>query len=285
MAGHVRIRPVGTLYVVATPIGNLADLSPRALEALRAVPVIAAEDTRVTRKLVSRFTLTARLLSLHAHSTPAALAQALRCLEEADLALVSDAGTPGVADPGPALVAAALEAGHRVCPLPGPSAVSCALAASGLPADRYQFLGFLPRRGAERLALLRSLADDPWTLVCFETPQRLRAALADLVAALGAERTVVVARELTKLHEEVWRGSLTQAAERWATVAPRGEFTLVLAGAAPQAREAWDEARIRGVLAQALASGESLRAASRRLAEPAGRPAKELYRLGLDLGA
>lgn len=276
---------MGTLYVVATPIGNLADLSPRALEALRAVPVIAAEDTRVTRKLASRFGLTARLLSLHAHSGPAALAQALRCLEGADLALVTDAGTPGVADPGPALVAAALEVGHRVCPLPGPSAVSCALAASGLPADRYQFLGFLPRRGTERRALLRGLAGDPWTLVCFETPQRLRAALADLIEALGEARTVVVARELTKLHEEVWRGSLAGAAERWAAVAPRGEFTLVLAGAAPQVETAWDEARIRSALARALADGEPLRTASRRLAGAAGRPAKELYRLGLDQGA
>lgn len=276
---------MGTLYVVATPIGNLADLSPRALETLRAVPAIAAEDTRVTRKLVSRFGLTARLISLHAHSGPAALAQALRCLAEADLALVTDAGTPGVSDPGPALVAAALEAGHRVSPLPGASAVSTALAASGLPADRYQFLGFLPRRRAERLALLKGLAEEPWTLVCFETPQRLRAALADLVAALGGERTVVVARELTKLHEEVWRGSLDQAAEHWAAVAPRGEFTLVLAGAAPAVAAAWDDDRIRAALAAARAAGEPLRQASRRLAEAAGRPARELYRLGLEQGS
>lgn len=277
---------MSVLHVVATPIGNLSDLSPRALEVLAAVPVIAAEDTRVTRKLASRFDLKARMLSLHEHSSPAALARALACLDDGDLALVTDAGTPGVADPGPALVSAALAAGHRVSPVPGPSAVSCALAASGLPADRYQFLGFLPRRRAERLKLLRGLAAEPWTLVCFETPQRLRAALADLAEALGGARVLVVARELTKLHEEVWRGTVAQALERWAAVEPRGEFTLVLAGApsAAEGREAWSDEAIQEALAALRAEGTGLREASRQLAAAAGRPARELYRLGLEGG-
>lgn len=274
---------MSTLHVVATPIGNLSDLSPRALEVLSTVPVIAAEDTRVTRKLASRFGLKAQMLSLHEHSSPVALARVLARLDDGDMALVTDAGTPGVADPGPALVSAALAAGHRVSPIPGPSAVSCALAASGLPADRYQFLGFLPRRRAERLSLLQPLASAPHTLVCFETPQRLRAALADLAEALGPTRVLVVARELTKLHEEVWRGSVAQALERWAAVAPRGEFTLVLAGAPPaEEGAAWSEEAIRAALDELRGQGRSLREASRQLATAAGRPARELYRLGLE---
>ncbi len=277
---------MNTLHVVATPIGNLSDLSPRAQEVLAAVPVIAAEDTRVSRKLAVRFGLKAQLLSLHEHSSPAALARALARLEEGDMALVTDAGTPGVADPGPALVSAAFAAGHRVSPIPGPSAVSCALAASGLPADRYQFLGFLPRRRAERLAFLRGLAAQPFTLVCFETPQRLRAALADLAAAFGGDRILVVARELTKLHEEVWRGSVAQALERWTSIEPRGEFTLVLAGAAAEREPAaWTDEAIQAALEASRAQGTSLREASRQLAAAAGRPARELYRLGLDAGS
>ncbi len=274
---------MNTLHVVATPIGNLSDLSPRALEVLSTVPVIAAEDTRVTRKLANRFGLKAQMLSLHEHSSPAALGRVLARLDDGDMALVTDAGTPGVADPGPALVAAALAAGHRVSPIPGPSAVSCALAASGLPADRYQFLGFLPRRRAERLSLLGPLAAEPSTLVCFETPQRLRAALADLAETLGPHRVLVVARELTKLHEEVWRGTVSQAQERWAETAPRGEFTLVLAGA-PAATEvaAWSDEAVRAALTALRAQGQSLREASRQLAAAAGRPARELYRLGLE---
>lgn len=260
----------------------MEDLSPRALRVLGEVQAILAEDTRVTRKLLTRNGLTTPLLSCHEHSRPERLASLAARLRAEDLALVSDAGTPGVSDPGARLVALAHAAGHPVVAVPGPSAVTAALSISGLPADRYHFLGFLPRRKSERRALLAGLAGDAHTLVAFETPQRLRAALADLGEILGADRTMLVARELSKMHEEAWRGSLAEAFERWTEREPRGEFTLVIAGAEEVDIEPWDDARLRLALGRLAEAGIGRKDASRRLATEAGRPAREIYALWPD---
>jgi 16S rRNA (cytidine1402-2'-O)-methyltransferase len=263
---------------VATPIGNLEDVTLRALRVLAEVALIAAEDTRVTRRLLARHGIRTPLVSFHAHSTPSARQALVGRLSAEDLALVTDAGTPGVSDPGAALVAAAVAAGHAVSPVPGASAVAAALSVAGLPADRFRFLGFLPRRAAERRAVLAELAPERDPLVIYEAPGRVAACLADLVAGLG-DRPVCVARELTKVHEEVWHGRLAEAAARWGEAGGRGEFTLVVAGAPPAAAPAWDEAQLRAALAELKAAGLGAREATRRLATVAGRPAREIYRL------
>lgn len=272
---------MGTLYVVGTPIGNLEDVSARALRVLGEVRLVVAEDTRQTRKLLARHGLRTPLESCHAHSPPARLAQLVEHLTMGDLALVTDAGTPGLSDPGPALVAAAVAAGHRVAPIPGPSAVAAALSVSGMPADHFVFLGFLPRRRQDRCALLAERVAEPATLVAFETARRLAEALVDLAAALGEDRAICVGRELTKLHEEVWHGSLGAAATRWSSGEVRGEITLVIAGAPPTAPEAWDEARVIAALDALRAEGLGAREASRRVAAEAGRPPREVYRLAI----
>ncbi len=270
---------IGTLYVVGTPIGNLEDVSPRAQRVLAAVQLIAAEDTRRTRKLLSALDIHTPLVSFHAHSSARRLQQLIGQLASIDIALVSDAGTPGVSDPGARLVAAALEAGHRVVAVPGPSAVATALSVSGLPADAYVFVGYLPRQPPDRRQLLAELARETRTIVAFETPHRLRAALADLAAALGGARTVVIARELTKLHEEVWRGSLAEAGELYRKRQPRGEFTLVIAGSSPAPAERWAAEAVREALAEVRDRGCPPRQAARAVAAEAGWPVREVYRL------
>lgn len=269
---------MGTLYVVGTPIGNLGDLSPRAREILGAVGLIVAEDTRVTRRLLTRFDIATPTLSFHEHSPEARRREIVSRLAVADVALVADAGTPGVSDPGSALVADARAAGHDVVAVPGPSAATAALSISGLPADRYLFLGFLPRRGAERRALLAEVAGLPWTLVAFEAPHRLRAALADLATVLG-DRPLLVGRELTKRFEEGWAGTVSGAIERFGAEAPRGELTLVVAGAPAAPRERWDPERVVRALEARRAEGLGHRAAAREVADEAGWPAREVYRL------
>jgi 16S rRNA (cytidine1402-2'-O)-methyltransferase len=227
----------GTLQVVATPIGNLADLSPRAQEVLRAAAVIAAEDTRRTLQLLKSVGIVRPLISLYEHNEAQRVPQLLARLEAGDtVALVSDAGTPLLSDPGFELVRAAARAGFTVQAIPGPSAITTALAAAGLPAQRFCFEGFLPARGAERRAALAALAHEPRTLVFFEAPHRIIVTLTDMVAEFGAQREAVVARELTKVHESIYRGTLAQllacaqADENFA----RGEITLVLNGAAAE---------------------------------------------------
>jgi 16S rRNA (cytidine1402-2'-O)-methyltransferase len=228
----------GRLQVVATPIGNLADLSERAREALAGADVIAAEDTRHTASLLKAAGIAKPLLSLHEHNesrrVPALLA---RLALGERVALVSDAGTPLLSDPGYELVRAAVAAGFEVSVIPGPSAITAALAVAGLPTDRFCFEGFLPARERERRAALAALAQEPRTLVFFEAPHRIAAALADMAAELGAERAAVVARELTKAHETIYRGTLRELAARAAAEAnfARGEITLVVRGAAPTA--------------------------------------------------
>jgi 16S rRNA (cytidine1402-2'-O)-methyltransferase len=275
----------GTLYVVATPLGHLGDLTGRAAELLRTVPVVAAEDTRRSRTLLTHLgAVRPRLLSYHAHSSSGAAASVLRALGEGeDVALVTDAGTPGISDPGAALVAEVRAAGFAVVPIPGPSAVSTALSAAGLPADRYLFLGFLPRKGAERARLLARIATEEWTTVLFEAPGRVGALLADLERAAGGERRAVVARELTKLHEEFVAGSLTELAGRYAGDgdAVRGECTVVVEGAkAPADPDSGDRAR--PAAARLLAAGISRKEVATLLSEWFGLSRNAAYEIAVN---
>jgi 16S rRNA (cytidine1402-2'-O)-methyltransferase len=271
---------MGTLYLVATPIGNLEDLSPRAVRILREARLIAAEDTRVTRKLLSHFELHTPLTSYFEHNKLSKLDTILGALGEGDVALVSDAGTPGLNDPGYELVRAALETGHPVSPIPGPSAPVAALVASGLPADAFLFLGYLPRKSAERRALLAGLAEAPYTLIFLEAPHRLLESLVDLAAVLG-EREMAAARELTKLHEEIWRGGLTAAQQYFSENRPRGEFTLVIAGRDPHpgAAEKWSEEHLMSALLAGSATGKSPTQLAAHLAAESGWARREVYRL------
>jgi len=271
---------VGTLYLVSTPIGNLEDITLRALRVLKEATLIASEDTRQTRKLLSRYGLRTRQVSYHEHSPASRLASLLRTLQDGDVALVSDAGTPGISDPGYALVRAAWKNGHDVCPIPGASAPLAALVASGLPADTFSFLGYLPRQRAERRRQLEAHAGDAATLVFFEVPHRLRSALIDLEAAFGADRPAAVCRELTKIHEEIRRGPLSELRRHFAENEPRGEFTLVVSGALPEAR--WSEAEVRAALRRRTRQGDSRSRAARHVAQSSGWRRSEVYRLTLE---
>jgi len=218
---------VPVLYVIATPVGNLEDISLRALRLLQEVKLIAAEDTRTTRHLLNAHNIKTSLTSYHEHSKRAKLDYLLNYLEKEDLALVSEAGTPGLSDPGYELIVAAIERRISVVPIPGASAVITALVVSGLPTDQFLHLGFLPRRKGQRQRLFSSIVDEPRTIVAFETPHRLKEALSDIEEILG-NRRLSVCRELTKVHEEIFRGRVSQAREHF--VEPRGEFSLVIEG-------------------------------------------------------
>jgi 16S rRNA (cytidine1402-2'-O)-methyltransferase len=275
--------PGGILYVVATPIGNLGDVSGRALEVLRTVPLIAAEDTRITRRLLGRYDIATRQVSYHARNAAGREPDLLAHLRGGlDLALVTDAGTPLVSDPGASLVTAWAEAGGRVVPIPGPSAVLAALVASGLPAARWGFEGFLPRRGRERRERLARVAGDDRTTVLFEAPGRSAATLRDLADVCGADRSAVLARELTKLHETVWRGDLGSLAARAAAEPPRGEVTIVVAGrpdAVASTIVGPEDLRLgREEVAGLVAGGLTRPEAARRVAARTGLPRRELFR-------
>lgn len=269
---------VGTLYLVATPLGNLEDITARALRILREASLIAAEDTRHTRKLLAHFDLHTPLTSYFEHNKLAKLDTILQALNAGTVALVSDAGTPGLSDPGYELVRAALNAGHTVTPIPGPSAVVAALVASGLPTDAFVYLGFLPRKEAERQALLRSVAQEPRTLVAYESPHRLLQALADIESQLG-NRPVAVARELTKVHEEIFRGPAREAQAHFSAKEVLGEITLVIGGADSQPAEQWTEAHVRQALAGLLADGTRPKAAAQQVAQQSGWRSRDVYRL------
>ncbi len=269
----------GVLYVVATPIGNLDDVSPRALEVLRSVARIACEDTRRTARLLARYGVRTPMVSCHSFNESKRIEPLVELLREGrDVALVSDAGTPCVSDPGTRLVRAALDAGVRVVPVPGPSAAVALLSASGLPADRFVFEGYLPPRAAGRRRRLEELRAETRTMVLFEAPHRIRRALEDMAGILG-ERQVVVGRELTKLHEAILRGTPRQVLAALAAGGERGEFTLVVAGASEPAREGAGPAgrgQIRRAWRQALLeTGGDPRSALRRAA---------LFRLLSELG-
>lgn len=276
---------MATLFIVGTPIGNLEDASPRTLRVLREVALIAAEDTRVTRQLLSRFDIHTPLVAYTDAYERQKSGRQLRVLDELtagrDVALVSDAGMPGLADPGYELIRAALDAGHQVVVIPGPSAITTALLASGLPTDRFLFVGFLPRRRADRLAVLGSLAEEPGTLVAFESPHRLRAALADLLAQLG-DRPVAVARELTKRFEEIWRGKLSDAVLHYTQEPVKGEVTLVVGGAQRQRIEgAWPADQVQQAIDLLAAEGLAPAAVARVVARLSGHPRNDVYEIVL----
>ncbi|MCG3208243.1 MAG: Ribosomal RNA small subunit methyltransferase I [Anaerolineae bacterium] len=271
---------MGILYIVPTPLGNLEDITLRALRVLKSVALIATEDTRTTGKLLNHFEISCPTLSYFEHSPPAQLERVLGALAEGDVALVSEAGTPLLSDPGYRLVQAAAERGFTVTPLPGPSAITTALSASGLPTDRFLFAGFLPRKAGQRRQLLQDLQAEPSTLVFFEAPHRLLASLADMAQVFGPDRGLAVCRELTKLHEEIWRGSVAGALAEWQTREPRGEFTLVVAGAEPPGE--WPAERVVAALAEALAGGSSVKDAARQVAQQSGWPKRKVYDMARD---
>ena len=269
-----------TLYVVATPIGNLEDVTLRALRVLREVDLIAAEDTRVTRRLLERYEIPTRLTSYHEHNKASKIPKLLDTLSEQNVALVSDAGTPGVNDPGAELVSAAAAEGIEVVSVPGPSAVTAAIAASGMGVDRFIYLGFLPRKRSERRRVLALLKEDTRTVLAFETPHRLHAALLNIRDTLG-DRRIAVCRELTKVHEEVFRGKVSEALEYFRE--PRGEFTLVIEGAGAEPSLVPDEEEARALLAKLRADGARAKDAVAAVAERTGLRKSEAYRLWLEL--
>jgi 16S rRNA (cytidine1402-2'-O)-methyltransferase len=267
---------MGTLYLVATPIGNLEDLSPRALRILRQASLIAAEDTRQTKKLLNHFDIHTPLTSYFEHNKLSKLEALLAKLNEGDVALVSDAGTPALNDPGYELVRAALNAGHRVSPVPGPASPIAALTASGLPTDAFLYLGYLPRKSTERKKVIKQVADLPYTLIFLETPHRLLESLEDLESILGG-RQIALARELTKLHEEIWRGKLGEASRYFKS--PRGEFVLVIEGKMKEGREKWAEEKVFDAIRTGIKAGKTPSALAAKLAEESGWPRREIYKL------
>ena len=272
---------MGTLYIVATPLGNLEDITLRALRILREVSLIATEDTRTTGQLLKHFEIRRPLVSYYEHNKVTRLERLLEALAEGDVALVSEAGTPLISDPGYELVRAAIERGFEVIAIPGPSALTVALPASGLPLDRFLFLGFLPRKTGDRRRLLEEVKSQKATLLFFEAPHRLRDALADMVDILGADRPIAACRELTKLHEEIWRGTLAEARREWEQREPRGEFTLVIGGAPPALN--WDQAQVEMALTKTLAAGVSLKDAVRQVTSQSGWGRREVYALAQKL--
>ncbi len=270
----------GTLYVVATPLGNLQDLTLRAADVLRRVEVVAAEDTRHTRPLLSHLGAAPQMLSFHAHSDERRIEGLLEILHGGrSVALVSDAGTPAISDPGFELVAAARAAGIDVVPIPGPSAVATVLSAAGLPADRYLFLGFVPRKGSERTRLLTRAAQEEWSVVLFEAPNRVVALLEDLAEVAGEGRRVTIGRELTKLHEEIVAGTLADMAGYYTKSEPRGEFTVVLEGTGQPAAAPDRSAEAAELARRLLAEGHSRREVAQQVATELGLARNAAYRL------
>lgn len=267
-----------TLYVVATPIGNLEDISLRALRTLREVKLIAAEDTRRTKQLLVTYNIKTPVTSYHEHNKWTKLDYILDWLNSGDVALVSDAGMPGMSDPGYELIVAATHRGIPVVPIPGASVVITALVVSGLPVERFVYLGFLPHKTSGRRQLLQSVADEGGTIVVLESPHRLRAALNDILLVLG-DRKVAVCRELTKVHEEVFRGRISQAIEHFAE--PRGEFTLVIEGKGEDKPQLTED--IEGQLNSLRQAGATAKEAIAKVSGETGLSRRELYRAWLKL--
>jgi len=268
-----------TLYVVATPIGNLEDICLRALRTLREVKLIAAEDTRKTKRLLTTYDIKTPMTSYHQHNKWTKLDYILSCLEGGDVALVSEAGTPGMSDPGYELIVAASQRGVPVVPIPGPSVVITALTISGLATEKFTYLGFLPRRAAGRRRLLETVVNEYGTIVVLESPHRLLASLKDILLVLG-DRRIAVCRELTKVYEEVFRGRISQAIEHFTE--PRGEFTLVIEGKKEKNKPLLTE-DIERQLHQMHLSGVTAKEAIARVAGETGLSKKELYQAWLKL--
>ncbi|MBN1487271.1 MAG: 16S rRNA (cytidine(1402)-2'-O)-methyltransferase [Anaerolineae bacterium] len=269
-----------TLYIVGTPIGNLEDITMRALRILGAVPLIAAEDTRKARVLLDHYNIKTSLTSFFEGNKQRKLNAILEALSGGDVALISDAGMPGISDPGYTLIRAALEEGFQVVPIPGPSAHTAALVASGLPTDSFLFLGFLSRKANERKKTLYEIHTLKATLVLYEAPHRLEATLNALLEVLG-NRSIALCREMTKLYEEVWRGDIQTAIENMETRSPRGEYTLVVAGAPEEAAQ-WDVEQVKIALGQYLAQGYSPSQAARAVAKESGWSRREIYKLQME---
>lgn len=272
---------MSTLYLVATPIGNLEDISARALRTLREVRLIAAEDTRHTARLLQHYDIHTPCLSYHEHNKLVRLERVLEVLQDGDVALVSDAGTPALNDPGYELVRAVIGSGHSVSPIPGACAPIAALVSSGLPTDAFLYLGYLPRKPQERSRLLAGVSNLPYTLVFLEAPHRLLHALEDLQAHLG-DRQIAVGRELTKLHEEIFRGRFSLARQHFHENPPRGEFTLVVAGK-PEGQPCWSEEQLKAELQRQLASGAPAARLAAGLVKPSGWSRREIYQLLLEI--
>jgi 16S rRNA (cytidine1402-2'-O)-methyltransferase len=272
---------MGILYLVATPIGNLEDISPRALRVLREASLIAAEDTRQTRKLLAHFDIHTPLTSYHEHSPAGKIGQILQILAQGDVALVSDAGTPALNDPGYELVRAAIEQGSLVRPIPGPCAPIAALVSSGLPTDKFLYMGYLPNKKNDRRRLITEVANEPYTLIILESPRRLLSALDDLLSILG-DREISVARELTKVYEEILRGRISAVRESFSTREPIGEFTLVIAGKKPEQKR-WSEAQLSQELQESLANGGSPSQIAAQLATKSGWPRRKVYQLATEI--
>jgi 16S rRNA (cytidine1402-2'-O)-methyltransferase len=270
-----------TLYLVGTPIGNLGDMTMRGLEVLKGVDTIAAEDTRHTGKLLHHFQIKTPQISYHQHNEQQRIPELISQLQAGkSIALVTDAGMPGISDPGYLLVAACVAAGIRVIPIPGVTAVITAVSASGLPSDRFVFEGFLPVKGQERRDRLQSVSGDSRTLVFYESPHRLRQTLADFAETFGVDRQIVLGRELTKLHEEFWRGEIGAAIEHYTQIEPQGEYSIVVAGAAVSHPTLSDEAIDRALIELMLA-GTSRSQASRIVAEQISQSRRYVYQLAL----
>jgi 16S rRNA (cytidine1402-2'-O)-methyltransferase len=273
-----------TLYIVGTPLGNLGDMTFRAVETLKAVDAIAAEDTRHTGRLLHHFAIPTPQISYHSHNWRKRIPELLARLHGGDsIALVSDAGMPGISDPGFELVAACAEARVTVVAIPGATAAVTALCISGLAPQPFVFEGFLPPKGRDRRTYLHRLAQEERTIVLYEAPHRLLATLRDCGEVMAADRPVAIARELTKQYEEVWRGTLAEAIAHYTTHAPRGEFTLVIAGAPPVASTPLSEAEIRDQLQALIASGLSRSQASRTLAQSTDLNRRDIYQIALTL--
>lgn len=272
---------MGLLYIVATPIGNLEDITLRALRILREVRLIAAEDTRTSRVLLQHYEIDTPLTSYHEHNKLTKLDAIFDALAVGDVALISDAGTPTISDPGYELVQACIAQGHTIVPIPGANAALSALIASGLPTDSFVYVGFLPKKQNARRELLRSLRDEPRTLIAYESPHRAADTLGIIADVLGDERPICLAREITKRFEEFWRGSAHEAAAHFSTQNPRGEVTLIIGGA-PTDSQTWDKVRVISALHAQLDDGQSLAQAAKAVARASGWKKNAVYQLGLD---
>jgi 16S rRNA (cytidine1402-2'-O)-methyltransferase len=270
---------MGTLYIVPTPIGNLEDMTLRALRILKEVTLIAAEDTRTSRVLLDHYEIKTPTTSYHEHNKLSKLDNVLESLTRGDVALISDAGTPGVSDPGYELVRTALDAGFTVVPLPGANAITTALVGSGLPTDAFVYVGFLPKKDKARHDFLMTLRGEKRTIIAYENPYRVADTLTDVAMVMGNDRQVCVAREISKKFEEFWRDTAANAAAKYHQEAPKGEVTLIIGGA-PEDNTVWDEDRVREELLQRLDDGEKLSRAAKTIAQVSGWNKRDIYTLG-----
>lgn len=273
---------MGTLYIVPTPIGNLEDITLRALRVLREVSLIAAEDTRTTRVLLNHYEIRTPLTSYHEHNKLTKLETVFNALAAGDVALVSDAGTPGISDPGYELIREAIARGVPIVPLPGANAAITALVASGLPTDEFVFLGFLPKKDKARSEALASVAGEARTLIIYESPNRLTDLLTAIEETLG-DRPVCVAREITKIYEEFFRGTVSAARAHYSEHPPRGEIVVLVGGAPARVQAEWDEAEVRAALREQLGMGVSLKDAAKVISAAAGWERRAVYDLGLGI--